>query len=186
MSRKIYRVLAVAALLFASVGVAEAQLNSTANSVALSMTVGESITISTTPANVTFTYSPAGAGTATASGPITVVTTANVLAGHQWIQGFAWLGSTTAALSGPSSIPASEVFAVINSNPTPMPCTSNGWKSPDFGVAGAFCGGSLFETDNPPAGAFTNTSVLTLSLNNLGAVAPGTYTGVLNIEAEVL
>ena len=195
---KIGRVALFAVAILGFVGVANAQTLSNTASVNLSMSISESITVSATPSNITFTYSPSGGGTATASGPITVVTTANLAAGHTYINVYGWLGSTTTALGGPRSIPSSEVFASITGNGTTgwasgslVPCTS----LESIGVSGAGCS-SVPGTDSPidstrdgslaPGGLFVITDNVTLSLANLGNLAPGSYTGTINFEADYL
>jgi len=195
--KKIFSVVALAVLLFMAIP-AQAQIQSNQASVNLSMTISESLTISATPANISFTYNPASGGTATASGPITVVTSANLASGHTILQVFGWLSSTTAALSGPSNIPSSEVFANTTGNGQyanggNVPCTGESEGAGALGVDGAQCGSVLGTQDMldgtraiAAGGAFTVNDSVVLSLANLGPLAAGSYAGTINFEAQVL
>jgi hypothetical protein len=197
---RIGRAFAVLAVMLLMGGIANAQTLSNQASVNLSMSVSESVSISATPANISFTYSPSGGGTATASGQITVVTTANLASGHSYLNVYGFLSSATAALSGPSNIPSSEVFANTTGNGSmgsatgagAVPCTGN---FATVGVQGAECG-SIGGPDDfldstrgaalTPGGQFTITDNVTLSLANLGTLTPGSYTGVINFQASYL
>jgi hypothetical protein len=157
-----------------------------ASTVSLSMSIAESITVSATPANVTFTYSSAGGGTATASGPITINLAWNMApSGHPGgVIAESWLGSATAALSGPQSIPSSQVFQAINGLAA-LPCTNSVAAAAGFGVAGAECG-IVGTSPIPVAGTGSRENMVVLSLSGLGLLTPGTYTGTYNVEAYVL
>src|SRR6266853_4350124 len=163
-------------------GLAEAQavsLNSAPTTVTLSLTVSESLSVSATPANITFTYN---AGAATASGPISVTTSWNGTS-RTSISTVAWFATGGSALSGPSAIPPSDVFASINggtatacTQATPSPVTA-------IGLTGQFC--PLVFTQNLPPQVGTHTDSILLSLAGLPALAAGTYTGTLNIESQL-
>jgi len=171
--------------------VAATQVTSTPASVSLSMTIGESVTLSATPANITFTYSSANGGAATASGPITVSIAYNLAAGHTGVSAYAWLSSSTAALSGPSSIPSTSVLAAINGG-TATVCNGTVSNGGVTSVASAACGNvtdaagsthAIFNVTNPPAGSGNGTSTVLLSMNSLGNLTPGSFAGVINFEA---
>jgi hypothetical protein len=151
----------------------------------LNLTVTESLTITPSLASVNFaSYSPS-LGTATAP-PITVVTTGFLAGGHTSVQSFAWLGSSTAALSGPSAIPSSDVFVIVDGS-TSAACTMTPVAIVPGSVSGAFCGqtgGSLSYMLNPPAGSYTATDTVTLSLAGATNLTPGSYTGTLFFEAD--
>lgn len=167
-------------------------VTSTASSVSLSMTVSESVTLSATPSNITFNYSSANGGQATASGPITVSISYNLAASHTGVSAYAWLSSATAALSGPSNIPSTSVLASINSG-TATACTGTIDDAVGVtGVAGAACGSvvdangaghAIFNVTAPPAGSGNGTVNLLLSMNSLGNLNPGSFAGVINCEA---
>jgi hypothetical protein len=180
------RILAVAALILGMSVAAQAQLNSNTATVNLSLTVGESLTVSASPATISFVYSAANGGSAAASGPISLVTTAFIGGEYHNITVYGWLSSPSAALTGPSNIPAAEVFSQVN-NFSMNTCTqSNG---DGIGVAGAGCPGKNVVLDALPvsaAGTYTLTDTVNLSLANLGALLPGTWTGVITFEAQAL
>jgi hypothetical protein len=196
---RIGRLVAFLAFVFLPL-VAHGQTLSNTATVNLSMSIGESMSISASPANITFTYSPSGGGSATASGPITVVTTANLASGHTYLNVYGFLSSATAALSGPANIPSSEVFANTTGNGTmggttgagPVPCTGNFGT---VGVQGAECGSiggpdDFLDSDRgatfAAGGQFIITDNVTLSLANLGTITPGSYAGVISFQASYL
>jgi hypothetical protein len=195
--KKLVSILTLAVLLFVAIPT-RAQLTSNQANVNLSMTISESVTLSATPANISFTYSPSGGGTATASGPITVVTTANLASGHTVLMVFGWLSSTTAALAGPSNIPSSEVFANTTGNGIyagggTVPCTGESENAGAVGVDGSQCGSiggvqDILDGNRTisAGGVFTLNDSVTLSLANLGPLAAGSYSGTINFQAEVL
>ena len=134
MIKKIGRVAAVLFTMLCMVGVAQAQLSSNTASVEISMTVAENLTISASPANISFTYSPSGGGTATASGPITVVTSALIGSEYSFINIYGWLGSSTAALSnGSQNVPSSDVYSQVNADAKgACTLTNHGAASPEI------------------------------------------------------
>ena len=121
------------------------QLNSTASGVSLSMSVSESITVSATPSSVVFTYN-SGAGTATTPTTINVTTNWNANGSRLQVGTVAYLGSSSAALSGPSNIPSGNVNASINGG-TAQPCNnadnlvkvSNSLTATGLGTASTMC-----------------------------------------------
>jgi hypothetical protein len=165
-------------------GLAEAQataLNSAPATVTLSLTVSETVTVSATPANITFS-APNG-GASTASGPISVVTSWNGTS-RTSISTVAWFNTAGQALAGPISIAPSSVFASINggtatacTQATPAPVTG-------IGLTGQFC--PIVFTQNLPPQVGTHTDTILLSMSGLPALAAGTYTGTLNIEAQLI
>jgi hypothetical protein len=190
--KRIGRLTAIFLALALYVGAAHAQssptLTSANASTNLNLTIAESLTVSA-PASVTFTGYNSAAGTASA--PVfSVVTTGNLAAGHANIQTFGWLGSATAALSGPASVPSSQIFASINGG-TASACNQSGnlgttYNVPGF-VAGAVCsnvGGALGFMITPPAGAFTQTNTVLLTLQGATNLNPGSYTGVIVFQAD--
>jgi hypothetical protein len=161
---------------------------SATSSTSLSLTIAESLTVAATPSSINFTGYNAVAGTATASSPISVVTTGNLASGHAWLVTWGYLGSTTAALAGPSNIPASDVFSSIN-GAAALACTYNANSSAQYVsgvVSGATCpgvNGPIGGQQNPPAGAYTQTDTVALTLSGASALAPGTYTGTITFVA---
>lgn len=187
MRKQFLKAVVMAAIFFTLLGTmhpaAAGQTTSNVASVNLKMTVGESIVVSASPATVNFAYSPASGGIATADNPITWSTAANLNAGHASLATYFWLGSAAAALSGPQAIPSSEVFFSSNGGAV-LPCTAVASPTPTIGVVGAFCGPNMTFTNAPPAGLTNQSGSVVLSLANLGTIAPGSYSGTLNIQAE--
>src|SRR5579862_8361505 len=72
--RKALSMIVALLMVFAAVPTVAQAVNSSVQSVALTMNVGETLTLTATPATITFTYVP-GSNTATASGPITTTAT---------------------------------------------------------------------------------------------------------------
>jgi hypothetical protein len=183
--------LLVAFVLVFAVSAQAQRVNDSPASVSLSMSVGETLTVSASPASISFTYD--GINTATASGPITVTTTANLIAGnHSQILVGSWLSSASAALAGPQNIPSSEVYEAVNSG-SPYACNVNVNVHFLYGVAGAGCvsaaGAGLI--DNSTAGVAAGgiivlTDNVVLSLSGLGVLQAGTYTGTVNFESQVI
>ncbi len=179
-------VLTLALALFAVSASAVEVTSAPANVVSLSMSVPESISLAVTPAQISFTYSSAGGGTATASGPIQITASWSLAAGHPGgviVQ--SWLGSATAALSGPSSIPSSQVFQSANGL-SPVACVGTVDPASGIGVAGASCGMVATGPGPAPAGPDSRSATVVLSLAGLGNLTPGVFTGTWNCEAYIL
>lgn len=159
---------------------AAAQVTSNVATVGLSMTVGESITVSGTPVSITF--NPAGNG-ATASGPITVNTAYNFSQARRiWV--VAYFTTATAALTnGTFNIPSSQVFGSVDGG-TAAACNqteANVAGSP--AVAGAMC--PDIGTLNPAASGTGSLPSHSLALSLTGGPFPaGNYTGVLSVVAQ--
>ncbi len=155
-----------------------AQTNSNTATVALTMSVGNSITISATPGTIAFT--PDGTGKlATASGPISV-TTAYAVGSSDGLSVNAWFSDPTTALTqGAYKINTGKVLASINSGAT---SACNQTVANSNGVNGATCPNIATVTN---AGVGTRTDSVLLSINNGAAMfAPGSYTGTLTLQAN--
>ena len=144
-------------------------------STALSMTVGESLSVSGVPSSITFTYN--ANGTATASSAISVTTSWALATGHTALKTYVYFANPAAALSGPSAIPSSSVLASIDGG-TAQACTFTG----PIGAAGGNCFPAY--QNFSPASNGSQTNQVVLSLQSISNIAPGTYTGTLFIEAE--
>jgi hypothetical protein len=187
LSQKFVLTLAVLALLFAPMASQANTMYATPSTVSLTMNVSETLSVSCTPASVSFTYNPSGAGSATASGPISCVTTWSIGPSRAAITSDSWVGSASAALTnGVTNIPASQVFASLN-GASAVPCTGN-----DGAMTGETPNGQCsnwFETSSTtPALTLTGnrTDTVLLSLNNLGStLQPGSYSGVFSYSAYV-
>jgi hypothetical protein len=194
---RIGRAALVAAIILLAVGTVHAQTISNTASVNLNLNISESLTVSASVPSVDFSSSySASAGTATAP-VINVTTSGNLLPGHAWVATYAYLGSASAALSGPSNIPSSDVFASINGS-TPLPCTGTAKEQgAELGqtvagsVVGAACsssnGTSFFGagsgiigfSQSPPAGPYSQADAVTLTLANVPNLMPGAYAGTI-------
>jgi hypothetical protein len=166
---------------------ANAQLNSTAQSVTLNATLGESLTISATPGNVSFTL--INGGVALGSAPVAITSTwllaptrANLV-----LDGF--FASSAAALTDgaatPDNIPTSAVLGKVSTG-TPTAYTAF-TQTTALGPAGA--GLTLYTLPLTSANrSSTRTDNLNLEINLTGLpqLPAGTYTGTLTLQAQAL
>jgi hypothetical protein len=167
-----------AALLLVLVPASQATtVNSAVQTVALTMTIPESLTVSASPATINFTFN-AGPGTATASGPVSVVTTWNLATGHTSLQVWSYFTSANA----------------LNGTATPLG-TGSFFQAVNAGAAGACSVTGPFSTGNScpqianvatPGQTGTRTDSLVWSLTGIGAAVPGSYTGTINIAAQAI
>lgn len=175
------------AMMFVTLPANAQTVTSSTTATSLNLNISESLSVAATPASINFTGYNYTAGTATASAPISVVTTGNLAAGHTWVVTWAYLGSTTAALAGPQNIPASDVFASINGGAA-VACTYDASGSGQYisGVVnGAVCpaaNGPIGNQQNPPAGAYTQTDTVALTLAGATALLPGSYVGSITFN----
>jgi hypothetical protein len=163
-------------------------ITSATSSTALNLTIGESLTVAATPSSINFTGYNYAAGTATASAPISVVTSGNFSTGHTYVVTWAYLGSTTAALAGPANVSAADVFASVN-GAAATPCSYDASSSAQYvsGVlSGAVCpgvNGPIGGQPNPPAGIYSQTDTVALTLAGATNLVPGTYSGTITFVA---
>ena len=172
---------------------AQAQKYSNTATVNVDLSVNETLTVSATPSTVNLINYSSSAGTAAADNTITVSTLGSINGTHAWITTSAWFASASAALSGPQNVPSSAILASVDGGSL-NPCTAMGNGSvPIPGmVSGAACAstvgynanfGSLSFQQTPPAGLYTATDTIALSLTGETNLNPGSYAGVLTIEA---
>jgi len=165
-----------------------AVVTSNVASVGLTMTASESLTVSATPSNITFTLDGAGT-TGTASGPISVTTTWFFTTAPRTIWTVGYFSTPTQALSGRQgqslvNIPSSEIIATINGGgrqSVPSPCNLTEANAPASGAGGS-CPDIATISAATTQGNETDSILLQVSLPS--AVAPGQYNGVLNIVAQ--
>jgi hypothetical protein len=161
--------------------------------VTINMNITESITLSCTPTTINMTYnatgtSSLGQGTATATGPISCTTAWN-LTSHPAQGLYAWFSSSAAGLSNGTvngNIPTTEIFAAVNGG-SPSACnqTPNNIPAPASGITAAFCGNGDGRISNLASiGTNPQTDTILLSMQGLGTLFPGTYTGTLTFFAE--
>jgi hypothetical protein len=162
-------------------------LNSNTATVTLTATLGESLTVAATPANVTFAL--VSGGVAAGSAPVVVTTQWLLGAGRANVELDAYFASATAALTSgggtPSLIPTSAVLGqMLTGTPTAFtPFTGSG-------VLGTAGGGLVLFTQalNSSTRAVTRTDNLSLEINTSGLpqLPAGTYTGTVTIQAQAL
>jgi hypothetical protein len=159
---------------------ARAQVNSFVGSVNLNATLTTSLTVNASPGLVNFTLVPSG--TVTGSAVINVTTAWTLKPSVGAVTTYAYFATAAAALTDGTgdNIPSANVSGSVNG-----------------GAFGAFTGASPFAGStsvtlsstrilgNNKTG--THTDTLNLQINTAGLSLPaGTYTGVLNIEAQAL
>jgi len=166
---------------------ATAQVTSNTQSVSLTATLSEAVTISATPTAVTFSL--VKGGTATGSAAVAITTTWVVLPTRANLILDGYFSSTTAALtdgaSTPDNIPTSEVLGQVTTG-TPTSYTAF-TQSAGLGTAGA--GLTLFTvalTSANRSGTRTDNLNLEINLASQTQLPAGTYTGTLTLQAEAL
>lgn len=154
-----------------------ASVTSNPQTVNLTLTIGETLTLSVTPGSVSFP-APDINGNSTASQPISVVTSWNFSASRILVTD-AYFTNPAAALtnSGPA-IPASMVFASPDGG-TAQACTQTESSNPNA-TAGGSCP-RIFSNLSATSGSSTDS--LQLSLRGATGLTPGAYAGVLNFSA---
>ncbi len=179
--QKVLLAVAILGVTFAP-GANAGQIFTGPQAVNVSMNVTASVTLSCSPASLTFTYDPVAA-TGTASGPITCASTWALDSSKSQFYTYVYVSSTTAALTnGSTNIPASDVFATINGGST-SPCTGTDGTLGAVITPGTLCGNFGWNFPGTPlTGSGTNTIVL--SMANLPQLSAGTYTGVVTIAGE--
>lgn len=161
-----------------------AQLNSSAATVGLSATMGESLTVAATPASVAFVLLPGGI--ALGAAPIVVTTTWVLSSSRANVVVDAYFGSTTQALiNGTTKIPPSEVLGqVLTGTPTTYTAFT---QTGALGPAGAEL--TLFTqpiTALNYAAVRVDTLTLEINLASQTQLPSGTYTGTLTLVAQAL
>ncbi len=179
--------LSAGTLFLLSVKTCRAQISSSAGTVTLNATLPEVLSVSATPGNVNFTLVPGG--TAVASAPILVTTTWLVRASRANIGLFAWFAAPAAALTDgaatPNTIPSAEVYGTV---PTGSPTAYTAFTQ--SGALGAAGGGLQLFTQalSSSTRSATRTDNLNLEINLTAQpqLPAGTYSGVLNLQAQAL
>jgi len=172
--RKLALLLA-AVLCFAAVPRADAQSGVASNTATVSLTanVSETITVSATPASITFNLS------GQASSPITITSTYNVNNTRLNFVVDAYFASTTALSNSGPVITTSQIFGSMNGGPATA-CNGGGDLGP-VQLTNA-CPRSPRSLNGVFSGSFTDS--LVLSIPGLGSMTPGNYTGSILIVAE--
>lgn len=172
------------AMLFA-VSMASAQLNSTAQTIALNATLSESLTVGLSANSVNFTLA-AGSNTNPGSTGVTATTKWALATGRSSVSVYAYFASSAAALTDGAgdNIPSS-AFTIAD----------NGGGATALTNSAAFGGGNAglrLANVAIAAGNFSGsrTDAMTFNIDLSGGTLPSlpaaTYTGTLNIQAQAL
>ena len=163
------------------------QITSTAQSVSLTATLAESLTVSATPSSVTFTL--VSGGSASGSSAVAILTKWVLLPTRSNLVLDGYFASAAAALTDgagtPHNIPTSAVFGTV---PTGSPTSPTAFTATAaLGPAGA--GLTLFTLPLTVAnygGTRTDNLTLSINLSSVPALPAATYTGTLILQAQAL
>jgi hypothetical protein len=168
------RLLAIAVVMLAMSGVANAQINSNIATVTVNFSQSESLSVLASPATLTFN----AAGVANA--PLSVTVNWNLAQSRSHIEPYLYFASSNALTDGTGdNIPASSFGADCGAGTATF---ANGGTVP-FGPADW---GVDIGTIPVTAGNYTgtHTSSCQLSFSGAAALPAGSYTGTLNVEAQ--
>jgi hypothetical protein len=176
---QLWLAVAVAALMLALAPGASAQLNSNQATVNLNAVLGEAVTVSAGPGTVNFAL--AAAGIANGSSPVSITTSWVLASSRTGVSLHAYFSSAVALTDGSgNNIPTSNVEGSVN----------GGGFGSFTGGAGPFGTESIqvFNVAITPVNVNSSrTDSLDLRINTTGLGLPaGTYTGVLNIQAQAI
>ena len=163
------------------------QINSTSATVSLTATLGETLTLSATPANLTFTLA---AGTAaTGSAPIAITTSWVLKTNRSAVNLYAWFTTPSAALTDgaatPNNIPSSDVFGQMTTG-TPASYTAFTQTNALGTASGGLALFSQSITSTNRAGTRSDNLNLKIDLTNEAQLPAGTYNGTLTLQAQSL
>ena len=174
---------AVAILLLAAASsLAAAQLNSNTQTISLSATLPESLTVGLSASSVTFNLT-AGSATNAGNTGVTATTTWVLRPSRTTLRVLAYFGSATAAMTdgGGNNIPSSSFFISNNGGAS----AAVNQTQAGFGVANsALQLSSTAITNANRAGNRTDAMLFNINLTTLPQLPAGTYTGTLNIQAQ--
>jgi hypothetical protein len=163
-----------------------ASLNSNSPTVALSATLAESLTVSSTVSSVTFTMTNGTTVAGSAAVPIT--TTWVLLPSRTSVKLYGFFASSTAALtdgySTPDNIPSADVLGQVTTG-VPTTYTAFSQTASGFGAASA----SLLLVNQTISSGSANfvgnrTDNLALEIATPASLPAGTYTGTLTLQAQ--
>jgi hypothetical protein len=173
----------IAALTLSLLSVSQSQAQATSNAAAVTMTfaVNSSMTVVATPSSIVFTKTDSKH--ATASAPISVVTSWNLSVGGGNVFTIAYFASPTAALTdGTLNIPAGDVFASVNSG-TAAACNMAN-VNVAAGTPGAICPQIYGGIGITAQGTHTDSLLLSLvSATDFPTSTMG-YAGTITISAQ--
>jgi hypothetical protein len=174
-------VVAALALILLSVPQSKAQTTSNAAAVSITFAVNSSLTVAASPGSIVFTSTDSKH--ATASAPITVVTSWSLATGGGNVFTVAYFASIAAALTdGTLNIPASDVFASINSG-TAAACTQAN-VNVAAGNPGAICPQIFGGIGVTAQGTHSDNLLLSLTSPTAFAASNGGYAGTITISAQ--
>ena len=191
MNARIGRIVRFASPLFAlwmgsAVG-AWGQLNSTTASVALTATLSEAVSVSVTPATMSFTLVPGG--NAVGAGSLSITTSWILATGRANFVLDAYFTTAASALStaGPPvvNIPSSEVLGQMT---TGTPSTYTAFTQ-TAALGGASAGLTLYTvplTTSNRSGGRTDTMTLEINLSGTPQIPAAVYTGTMFLQAQAL
>lgn len=166
---------------------ARAQISSSAATVTLNAQLAEVLTLSATPANVSFTLVNGGA--ATASAPVVISTNWVLGAGRSAVNVYAWFATPSAALSdggSPASvIPSSAVYGQVTSG-TPTTYTAFTQTNALGSAAGGLQLFSQVITAANRASSRSDNLNLKIDLTGQPQLPAGSYQGTLTLQAQSL
>jgi hypothetical protein len=178
-SKNVSLIIGALALNLMPVPQSQAQTTSNAAAVAMTFAVASSLTVTATPGSIVFTL--ANPRNATASAPISVVTSWNLAVGGGNVFTVAYFGSITAALTdGTLNIPSSDVFASINGGAAAACTLAN--VNVAAGNPGAICP-QIFGGIGVTAQGSHSDSIL-LSLISTANFPVTSYAGTITISAQ--
>jgi hypothetical protein len=166
---------------FLSVPQSEAQTTGNAAAVTMTFAVNSSLTVAATPGSIVF--SSTDSKDATASAPITVVTSWNLATGGGNVFTVAYFASIAAALTnGTLNIPASDVFASINGG-TATACTL---ANVNVAAAnpGAICPQIFGGIGVTAQGTHSDSLLLSLTSATPFAASASSYAGTITISSQ--
>ncbi len=183
------RIAVVAMAMTFAVSTASAQLNSTAQPIALNATLAESLTVGLSANSVNFTLS-AGSATNAGSTGVTATTTWVLKPGRTAVGVYAYFASSSAALTGTggATIPSS-AFSITDTGAGSGGAGTSGALTNTVAFGGATAGlrlanvaitGTNKNASRTDAMAFN----IDLSGGTLPQLPADTYTGTLNIQAQ--
>jgi hypothetical protein len=175
------RMVVVAIVLAFASSLASAQLNSNTQTIALSATLAESLTVSLSASSVNFNLTAGNATNAGSTG-VTATTTWVLKPTRTAMAVYAYFASTNALTDGGgNNIPSSAFFIANNGGAS----TAVNQTFAGFGVAGsALRLANVTITNANRAGNRTDAMLYNINLSTLPQLPAGTYTGTLNIQAQ--
>jgi hypothetical protein len=170
-------------VLLSSAAAVQAQvINSGAQTIALSATLTESLSVNLSSNSVSFTLT-GGSATNAASGGVTATTTWIAHPGRN-LAVLAYFASSTAAMTDGfgNNIPSADI-SISNNGGGYAPLTNT------VALGGASAGLQLFAvkvTGTNKNGSNVSNMLFNLDLSTISQLPAGTYTGTLNIQAQVI